>query len=78
MSQVMINPPVKNPITATREGNCIFAIPEIACPEVQPPAYLAPNPTRKPPTTITINPLSENKDFQEYRSQNSGDSYTKN
>lgn len=31
-------PPIKNPITATKEGNCKLLKPEIACPEVQPPA----------------------------------------
>ncbi|MNW00919.1 hypothetical protein D3C71_1964740 [compost metagenome] len=45
----MINPPIKKPITAIREGSCRFDKPEIACPEVQPPAYLEPNPTRIPP-----------------------------
>ena len=37
----MINPPIKNPITAIREGNCKFDKPLMACPEVQPPAHLA-------------------------------------
>ena len=34
----MSKPPMKNPITATKEGSCKLLKPVIACPEVQPPA----------------------------------------
>jgi len=47
----MINPPIKNPITATKEGFCRLLNPEMAWPEVQPPAYLVPKPTRNPAIT---------------------------
>ena len=45
----MKRPPMKNPMTAINEGNWRFERPEIACPEVQPPAYRAPKPTKNPP-----------------------------
>lgn len=51
MKKVMIRPPIKNPITAISDGNCSALSPVIACPEVQPPAYLEPKPIRSPPTT---------------------------
>lgn len=47
---VAINPPMKNPLTASNDGHCMFASPVIPCPEVQPFAQRVPNPTRKPPT----------------------------
>ncbi len=53
----MKRPPIKNPITAIRLGNCKSERPEIACPEVQPPAYLAPKPTIKPPNTRIMIPF---------------------
>ena len=65
MNQVMINPPIKKPITATKEGSCRSAKPDMACPEVQPPAYLAPNPIRNPPKPMMIIPRKLNKDFHE-------------
>jgi hypothetical protein len=37
----------------------------MAWPEVQPPAYLVPNPTKKPPNTIIDMFLIENIFFQE-------------
>ena len=55
----MTNPPIKKPITAIREGNCRSESPDIACPEVQPPAYLVPKPTKNPPKTKRKIPLSE-------------------
>ncbi len=67
----MIRPPMKKLMTATRDGSCKSAIPDIACPEVQPPAYLDPKPIKKPPPTIIMKPLSVNKDFQLYRFQKS-------
>src|SRR5215472_6185726 len=38
------------------------------CPEVQPPAYLVPNPTRNPPITVKMIPLTENRAGQLNRS----------
>jgi hypothetical protein len=38
MNQAAIIPPIKNPITANKDGNCKLLNPVIACPEVQPPA----------------------------------------
>ena len=64
----MIRPPIKKPITAIKEGICRLEIPLIACPDVQPPAYLAPKPTSRPPIESVKNPLSE-KIF--FRSNNS-------
>ena len=40
---------MKKPITAIKDGNCILLKPDIACPEVQPPAYLVPKPISIPP-----------------------------
>ena len=48
-------------MVATKEGHCKSLSPIIACPEVHPPAYRVPNPTRNPPPTIMINPRSVNK-----------------
>src|SRR5690606_19302695 len=45
----MISPPMKKPMTAKREGSCRLLRPEMAWPEVQPPAQRAPKPTTKPP-----------------------------
>jgi hypothetical protein len=45
----MVRPPIKNPITAISDGSCKSLSPDIACPEVQPPAYRVPKPTKKPP-----------------------------
>jgi hypothetical protein len=59
-----INPPAIKQIVATKEGHCRFDKPIIECPEVHPPAYLVPKPTRKPPVTINKNPCTENKLFQ--------------
>lgn len=61
MIWVMKSPPAKKPITATTDAICKFAIPLIACPDVQPPAYRAPNPTRNPPRTIKMSPCADNK-----------------
>lgn len=61
MNQVQINPPIKNPTTAIREGNCRLDNPVIACPEVHPSAYLVPNPTRNPPTINKIKPFIVSK-----------------
>src|SRR5262249_7157600 len=53
----IIIPPTIKKIVATSDDHCILDNPIIEWPEVQPPAYLVPNPTRKPPATIKINPL---------------------
>lgn len=44
---------MKKPITAISEGNCRLLNPEMACPDVQPPAYLGPKPTNRPPINNT-------------------------
>ena len=41
-------PPMKKLMVATNDGICKLDNPMIECPEVQPPAYLVPKPTRKP------------------------------
>ena len=53
----MIKPPMKKPITATKEGFCRLLNPEMAWPEVQPPAYRVPKPTKKPAMINIANPL---------------------
>ena len=53
---------MKNPMTATKEGNCKLDSPLIACPDVHPPAYLVPKPIKKPPTTKRIMPTGEVND----------------
>ena len=57
-------PPMKKQIVANNEGHCKAARPMIPCPDVQPLAYLVPNPTIKPPTTIKRKPLMESNIFQ--------------
>jgi len=42
----MIRPPIKNPPTAINDSIEKLLRPTIPCPEVQPPAYLDPKPTR--------------------------------
>lgn len=49
-------------MVATNDGHCKLLSPIMECPEVQPPAYLVPNPTKNPPMTSMMNPLSVNKD----------------
>jgi len=61
MTLAIKKPPIIKQIVATREGHCRLESPMIACPLVHPPAYLVPKPTKKPPTTIMINPLSVNR-----------------
>ena len=56
MNHVIKNPPAIKQHVATKEGHCKLASPEIAWPEVQPPAYRVPKPTIKPPITIIIKP----------------------
>ena len=54
-------PPIIKQIVATNEGHCKLDKPIIECPEVHPPAYLVPKPTKKPPITRRTKPLSVNK-----------------
>ena len=54
-------PPKKKSAVAISDGHCKVDSPKIPCPDVQPPAYLVPKPTRKPPIIIRINPLSDSK-----------------
>ena len=42
-------------------GNCKLLKPEIAWPDVQPPAYLAPKPTKSPPIANINNPFRSEK-----------------
>ena len=57
----MIKPPVIKLKVAISDGHCKLLKPVIACPLVHPPAYLVPKPTRKPPVTRRMKPLSDNK-----------------
>ena len=50
-------PPTIKQQVATNEGHCKVDKPMIACPLVQPPAYLVPNPTINPPKITIMNPL---------------------
>lgn len=58
---VMVKPPIIKKIVATRDGHWRLAIPIMEWPEVHPPAYLVPKPTRNPPTTKKISPVRVNK-----------------
>ena len=62
------SPPTKKPITATREGSWKLASPLIAWPDVHPPAYRAPKPTKKPPPRIITSPGKEASPCQEINS----------
>ena len=53
-----------NEIVAMSDGNCIVDNPIIACPDVQPPAYRVPKPTRNPPKTIMIIPFTDKRVLQ--------------
>ena len=57
----LIKPPAIKAIVATSDGHCKFDKPIIECPEVQPPAYRVPKPTKNPPTTKKINPFRVNR-----------------
>src|SRR5262249_48633611 len=57
-TKVVVRPPAKKPHTAKSDAGCRSARPVMAWPDVQPPAYAVPNPTRNPPTTIETKPLS--------------------
>ena len=54
---VITNPPIIKNIVATTEGHWRLLIPIIACPEAEPPAYLVPKPTIKPPMTKKNKPF---------------------
>ena len=58
----MVRPPIKNPITAMSDPICNWLKPVIACPDVQPPAYLVPKPTKNPP--IESNRIENNVLFE--------------
>ena len=60
---VISSPPMKKPMTAISDGHCKLLNPLMACPDVHPPAYLVPNPTRKPPTTRYNKDEKLNKTF---------------
>ena len=57
----IIIPPIMKQMVATNDGHCKLDKPIMECPEVHPPAYLVPKPTRNPPTTIMTKPLMVNK-----------------
>ena len=65
----IINPPIIKQIVATSDGHCKLERPIIACPDVQPPAYLVPKPTRKPPATVRSNPFTLNNVCQLNKSE---------
>ncbi len=54
----MRNPPTIKQQVATSEGHCRLEIPMMAWPDVQPPAYRVPKPTKKPPKTKNISPFT--------------------
>ena len=56
-----IKPPTIKHIVAISEGICKLANPVMECPDVQPPAYRVPKPTRKPPATVNRSPCRENR-----------------
>ena len=60
-----MKPPTIKLIVAIKEENCKLLKPIIECPLVQPPAYLDPKPTKKPPPTNMIKPRSVNNDEKE-------------
>ena len=57
----IINPPAIKQMVANSDGHCSVDKPMMECPLVQPPAYLVPKPTKKPPTTIMVNPLIDKR-----------------
>jgi len=61
MRWVIVKPPNIKKIVATKEGHCRLLFPMMAWPDVQPPAYLVPKPTIKPPITKKKRPLSVNR-----------------
>ena len=61
MKFTITKPPIIKQIVATSDGHCNVDNPIIACPLVQPPAYLVPKPTKKPPIMKKNKPLSVNK-----------------
>ena len=60
-----MKPPAIKHIVAINDDHCKVLMPIIAWPDVQPPAYLVPKPTRKPPTTMSIKPLNVNNELNE-------------
>jgi hypothetical protein len=55
---------MKNPTTAINDGTCSIDSPVMAWPDVQPPAYLVPNPIKNPPPRNINRPFADNKKFQ--------------
>ena len=58
----MIKPPAIKQIVAINDGSCRLLRPMMECPDVHPPAYRVPNPTKNPPITNRINPRKVNKE----------------
>ena len=56
---VISSPPAKKPTTAITEGSWNVARPEMAWPDVHPPAQREPNPTRNPPAPNVSQPRAE-------------------
>lgn len=57
----MMKPPIIKLMVAISDGTCRLERPMMAWPDVQPPAYLVPKPTRNPPAIIITNPRRVNK-----------------
>jgi hypothetical protein len=55
-------------MVAISEGNCKLLIPDMECPEVQPPAYRAPNPTKIPPINNKASIFPDDKASSPYNS----------
>ena len=55
----MISPPIKKPPTAIKDSMDKLLNPTIPWPEVHPPAYLEPKPTKIPATIKIKKPLTE-------------------
>ena len=58
MKFAIIKPPAIKQQVAISDGHCKVDKPIMAWPLVQPPAYLVPKPTVKPPITMSIKPFS--------------------
>lgn len=60
-TKVIKIPPIMKQMVAIKDGHCKFDNPMMACPEVHPPAYRVPNPTKNPPKTIKKKPFRLSK-----------------
>ena len=65
---VIAKPPTIKQQVAMRDGICKLDSPMIAWPEVQPPAYRVPNPTKKPPRIKNMKPFAVNNVSSENKS----------